>query len=140
MDHNAHPAVQVVISGRPPPQPAHGPNMSLQDQTRPLSVDEALQYSSMSNAPVFGLGMHLQQLSSYMRTTLTNALLLDCVLRPDVGRPPNATSINHVLQVGRSTLKELDEEIQSGPDESNRLETSREYLQQLLDGDQLTEL
>lgn len=31
-------------------------------------------------------------------------------------------------------------EIQSGLDESSRLETSREYLQQLLDGEQLTEL
>ena len=66
--------------------------------------------------------------------------LLDCVLRPDVGRPSTTTSINHVLQAGRNTLSELDSEIQAGVDESNRLETSREYLQQLLDGDQLTEL
>jgi cohesin loading factor subunit SCC2 len=62
------------------------------------------------------------------------------VIRPDVGRPFNITSINHVLQAGRNTLSELDAEIQSGGDESSRLETSREYLQQLLDGDQLTEL
>lgn len=62
------------------------------------------------------------------------------MIRPDVGRPFNITSINHVLQAGRNTLSELDAEIQSGGDESSRLEMSREYLQQLLDGDQLTEL
>lgn len=64
----------------------------------------------------------------------------DCILRPDVGRPSNTTSINHVLQEGRKTLGELDADMQPGRDESSRLETSREYIQQLLDGDQLTEL
>ncbi|CAI7650095.1 unnamed protein product [Penicillium pancosmium] len=113
MDQNGRPQVQVVIN--PHSQPS---NMAFIPQSRPLSVDEALQYSSMSSAPVFGL---------------------DCIIRPDVGRPSTTTSINHVLQAGRNTLKELDIEIQSGQDESSRLETSREYLQQLLDGDQLTE-
>ncbi|KAJ5699913.1 hypothetical protein N7536_002926 [Penicillium majusculum] len=116
MDHNGQPAVQVVINGHDQ-MPPYGPNMQFQNQ-RPLSVDEALQYSSMSSAPVFGL---------------------DCILRPDVGRPSNTTSINHVLQEGRKTLGELDTEMQSGQDDSSRLETSREYIQQLLDGDQLTE-
>ncbi|KAJ5987819.1 hypothetical protein N7481_003029 [Penicillium waksmanii] len=113
MDQNGRQQVQVIIN--PHPQPS---NMAFIPQSRPLSVDEALQYSSMSSAPVFGL---------------------DCIIRPDVGRPSTTTSINHVLQAGRNTLKELDIEIQSGQDESSRLETSREYLQQLLDGDQLTE-
>lgn len=71
---------------------------------------------------------------------LTVALIPDCVIRPDVGRPATTTSINHVLQAGRNTLSELDADIQSGQDESSRLEMSREYLQQLLDGEQLTEL
>ncbi|KAJ5174092.1 Armadillo-like helical [Penicillium coprophilum] len=115
MDKNGRPAVQVVINGHDQ-MPPYASNM--QSQQRPLSVDEALQYSSMSSAPVFGL---------------------DCILRPDVGRPSNTTSINHVLQEGRKTLGELDAEMQSGRDESSRLETSREYIQQLLDGDQLTE-
>ncbi|KAJ5809450.1 uncharacterized protein N7503_001668 [Penicillium pulvis] len=117
MEQNG-PAVQVIVNGYPQSQHAHAPNMSLSNRSRPLSVDEALQYSSMSSAPVFGL---------------------DCIIRPDVGRPSTTTSINHVLQAGRNTLSELDAEIQSGQDESSRLETSREYLQQLLDGDQLTE-
>ncbi|KAJ5375224.1 Armadillo-like helical [Penicillium concentricum] len=115
MDQNGRPAVQVVINGHDQ-MPPYASNM--QFQQRPLSVDEALQYSSMSSAPIFGL---------------------DCILRPDVGRPSNTTSINHVLQEGRKTLGELDMEMQSGRDESSRLETSREYIQQLLDGDQLTE-
>ncbi|KAJ5779225.1 hypothetical protein N7457_006945 [Penicillium paradoxum] len=118
MDQNGRPAFQVVINGHNQmPQP-YGSNMQFQNKPRPLSVDEALQYSSMSSAPVFGL---------------------DCILRPDVGRPSNTTSINHVLQEGRKTLGELDAEMQPGRDESSRLETSREYIQQLLDGDQLTE-
>ncbi|KAJ5102720.1 hypothetical protein N7532_003249 [Penicillium argentinense] len=122
MDQNGHPSVQVVINAHSQSHAGYGSNGAnmpfQQAQSRPLSVDEALQYSSMSSAPVFGL---------------------DCVIRPDVGRPSTTTSINHVLQAGRNTLSELDEEIQSGQDESNHLETSREYLQQLLDGDQLTE-
>ncbi|KAJ5653654.1 hypothetical protein N7490_000657 [Penicillium lividum] len=117
MEQNG-PAAQVILNGYPQSQQAHKPNMSLSNRSRPLSVDEALQYSSMSSAPIFGL---------------------DCIIRPDVGRQSNTTSINHVLQAGRNILSELDAEIQSGQDESSRLETSREYLQQLLDGDQLTE-
>ncbi|KAJ5929241.1 hypothetical protein N7454_007089 [Penicillium verhagenii] len=117
MEQNG-PAVQVIVNGHPQSQQNYAPNMSLSNRSRPLSVDEALQYSSMSSAPIFGL---------------------DCIIRPDVGRPSNTTSINHVLQAGRNILSELDAEIQSGQDESSRLETSREYLQQLLDGDQLTE-
>lgn len=56
MEQNGRPAVQVVINGHLSPQQAHGPNMSPQNFSRPLSVDEALQYSSMTSAPVFGLG------------------------------------------------------------------------------------
>lgn len=65
---------------------------------------------------------------------------LDCILRPDVGRPPTTTSINHILQSGRSALSDLNNDVRSGRHESSRLETSRECLQHLLDGDQLTEL
>ncbi|GCB20839.1 protein rad9 [Aspergillus awamori] len=117
MAQNWHPAVQVVINGHPQAQ-AHAPSGQARRWQRPLAVEEALQYSPMSSSPIFGL---------------------DCILRPDVGRPPNTTSINHILQSGRTALSQLNGEIQSGRDESNRLETSREYLQQLLDGDQLTE-
>ncbi|PYI01852.1 sister chromatid cohesion protein Mis4 [Aspergillus sclerotiicarbonarius CBS 121057] len=117
MAQNWHPAVQVVINGHPQAQ-GHAPTGQPPRWNRPLAVEEALQYSPMSSSPVFGL---------------------DCILRPDVGRPPNTTSINHILQSGRTALSTLNGEIQSGRDESNRLETSREYLQQLLDGDQLTE-
>ncbi|KAB8263810.1 sister chromatid cohesion C-terminus-domain-containing protein [Aspergillus pseudonomiae] len=117
MDRNWHPAVQVVINGHPQAQ-AHTSGGPPQRRDKPLSVEEALQYSPMSSSPIFGL---------------------DCILRPDVGRPPNTTSINHILQSGRTTLTELNGEVSSGRDESSLLETSREYLQQLLDGDQLTE-
>ncbi|KAJ5489488.1 hypothetical protein N7539_004378 [Penicillium diatomitis] len=122
MDNHGRPAVQVVINGHPQLQQAPESGVGLQYASllgyRPLSVDEALQYSSMSSAPIFGL---------------------DCVIRPDVGRPSNTTSIEHVLQAGRITLSELDAEIDNGLDESSQLETSREYLQQLLEGDRLTE-
>lgn len=81
-------------------------------------MDEALQYSPMSSSPIFGL---------------------DCILRPDIGRTSIATSINHIIQAGRTVKSELDTEIRSGHGESSRLEASREYLQQLLDGQKLTE-
>ncbi|KAL4927362.1 putative sister chromatid cohesion protein Mis4 [Aspergillus undulatus] len=117
MDQNWRPAVQVVINSQ-----AHAQNGSaraqFQRRERPLAVEEALQYSPMYSAPVFGL---------------------DCILRPDVGRPPTTTSINHILQSGRSALNDLNDDIRFGRHESSRLETSREYLQHLLDGDQLTE-
>jgi hypothetical protein len=55
MDQNGRPAFQVVINGNDQMAP-YGSHMQYQNQPRPLSVDEALQYSSMSSAPVFGLG------------------------------------------------------------------------------------
>lgn len=53
MDPNRLPTVQVVINGNGHGQ-SHGSN---ERRTRPLAVDEALQYSPMSSSPVFGLGM-----------------------------------------------------------------------------------
>lgn len=57
MDQNWRPAVQVVINGNSHGQ-AQGSNGPYQQRhTRPLVVDEALQYSPMSSSPAFGLGM-----------------------------------------------------------------------------------
>jgi cohesin loading factor subunit SCC2 len=59
MDQNWGPAVQVVINNGHHSQALahsqHPPGMS-QRRERPLFVEEALQYSPMSSAPVFGLG------------------------------------------------------------------------------------
>ncbi|KAL4901885.1 hypothetical protein BDW74DRAFT_181326 [Aspergillus multicolor] len=117
MDPNLRPAVQVVINSHAQAQAGLARGQT-QRRERPLAVEEALQYSPMYSAPVFGL---------------------DCIIRPDVGRPPTTTSINHILQSGRSALNDLNDDIRSGRHESSRLETSREYLQHLLDGEQLTE-
>lgn len=59
MDQARPPAVQVVINGHGQPQayPHGGPNGARQHHMRPLSVDEALQYSPMTSAPIFGLGV-----------------------------------------------------------------------------------
>jgi hypothetical protein len=65
--------------------------------------------------------------------------LIDCILRPDVGRSSTTAAVGHDRSA-RCILHDLDNETRSGSDESTRLETAREYLQQLLDGDQLTEL
>jgi len=138
MDPNWRPAVQVAINAY---GQVYGPNEQAQQrQTRPLAVDEALQYSPMSSAPVFGLGTNILFDQFDIATIADSFSLLDCVLRPDIGRPSSTTSINHILQAGRSALSDLDSDIRSGTDEPSRLDTSREYLQQLLDGDQLTEL
>lgn len=57
MDQSWRPAVQVVINGNGHGQ-AQGPNGPYEQRhTRPLAVDEALQYSPMSSSPVFGLGI-----------------------------------------------------------------------------------
>ncbi|KAL6233672.1 hypothetical protein BDW75DRAFT_214518 [Aspergillus navahoensis] len=117
MEPNWRPAVQVVINSHAQAQ-AGGARGPAQRREKPLAVEEALQYSPMYSTPVFGL---------------------DCILRPDVGRPPTTTSINHILQSGRTALNILNDDIRSGRHESSRLETSREYLQHLLDGDHLTE-
>ncbi|KAL2817377.1 sister chromatid cohesion C-terminus-domain-containing protein [Aspergillus granulosus] len=117
MDQNWRPAVQVVINSHVQAQPG-SMGTPLQRRERPLGVEEALQYSPMYSTPIFGL---------------------DCILRPDVSRPPTTTSIDHILQSGRAALNELNDDIQSEWQESSRLETSREYLQHLLDGEQLTE-
>ncbi|KAL4917508.1 sister chromatid cohesion C-terminus-domain-containing protein [Aspergillus aurantiobrunneus] len=117
MDQNWRAAVQVVINS-PAQTQSGGASAQYQRRERPLAVEEALQYSPMYSTPIFGL---------------------DCILRPDVGRPPTTTSINHILQSGRTALNDLNDDIRSGRHEWSRLETSREYLQQLLDGDQLTE-
>ncbi|GMF67317.1 unnamed protein product [Aspergillus oryzae] len=55
MDRNWHPAVQVVING-PPQAQAHTSSGLPQRRDKPLSVEEALQYSPMSSSPIFGLG------------------------------------------------------------------------------------
>lgn len=59
MDQSRHPAVQVSINGHPQAQAySHGgTNGTVQRAMRPLSVDEALQYSPMTSSPVFGLGL-----------------------------------------------------------------------------------
>ncbi|GAD99939.1 sister chromatid cohesion protein Mis4 [Paecilomyces variotii No. 5] len=119
MDQIRQPAVQVVINGHPQTA-AHGHgtvNGMGQHFVRPLSVDEALRYSPMSSAPIFGL---------------------DCILHPDIGRSATTATVGHD-RAAHSILHDLDSEIRSGSGESTRLETTREYLQQLLDGDQLTE-
>ena len=52
MNANGH-RVQMLVNGHDQAQTHE------QHQTRPLNVDEALQYSSMSSAPIFGLGWSL---------------------------------------------------------------------------------
>lgn len=66
MDQNGHQAVRVVINGSGHGQ-AYGPNgPPYQRRLRPLAVDEALQYSPMSSSPVFGLGMTVAVLASFI--------------------------------------------------------------------------
>ncbi|EEP75881.1 conserved hypothetical protein [Uncinocarpus reesii 1704] len=116
MQQHRQPGLEVVIQSN-----GTGSHAS-QRLPRPLSVDEALQYSPMTSAPVFGL---------------------DSVMRPDVGRTSLAGwSRPYDSQVAGRIIDSLDNETQasSGSSESTRLETAREYLQQLLRQDDLTEL
>ncbi|KAL1962910.1 hypothetical protein VTN77DRAFT_9088 [Rasamsonia byssochlamydoides] len=120
MDQAPPPAVHVVINGHGQPQAYHHgcPNGAQQRLMKPLLVDEALQYSPMSSAPIFGL---------------------DSILRPDIGGPSSTSSIGYSRRAGRNLINDLDSETRLGLENSTQLSTAREYLQQLLDGDQLTE-
>lgn len=64
MNVNGH-RVQVFVNGHDQAQ-TYDRNGSSQHQTRPLNVDEALQYSSMSSAPIFGLGWSLSFIELYL--------------------------------------------------------------------------
>ncbi|PGH26857.1 hypothetical protein AJ80_01438 [Polytolypa hystricis UAMH7299] len=112
MQQNRHPGIQVVI-------PDHGTTNGVQRSLRPLAVDEALQFSPMTSAPVFGL---------------------DSILRPDIGQP-SLTNISstHDRQTAGNIIDALDNETQANGAESERLETTRQYLQHLLNEEHLTE-
>lgn len=58
MESHRYPGVQVVINGHVQGQATHQSSVSrLQQRSmRALSVEEALQFSPMTTAPVFGLG------------------------------------------------------------------------------------
>ncbi|TPX26338.1 Sister chromatid cohesion protein 2 [Coccidioides immitis] len=115
MQQQRQPGLAVVIQGNGTSSRAS------QRLPRPLSVDEALQYSPMTSAPVFGL---------------------DSIMRPDVGQPSlSGWPRPYDSQVAGRITDSLDNETQasSGLGESTRLETAREYLQQLLRQDNLTD-
>jgi cohesin loading factor subunit SCC2 len=66
---------------------------------------------------------------------------LDSILRPDVGRSSlsNLPS-THDRQAAGRIIDALDDETQASANESIHLETSRQYLQSLLNSESLTEL
>ncbi|EQL31479.1 cohesin loading factor subunit SCC2 [Blastomyces dermatitidis ATCC 26199] len=114
MQQARHPGIQVVISDHG----ASNSNSTGERLAKALSVDEALQFSPMTSVPVFGL---------------------DSILRPDVGQPSLSNlSSTHDRKAAGEIIDDLDDETQASAGESTRLETTRQYLQALLNG-QLTE-
>ncbi|KAL1955286.1 hypothetical protein VTO42DRAFT_8818 [Malbranchea cinnamomea] len=113
MEPSRPPGNQVII-------PHHGPqsNGDAQRLPRPLSVDEALRFSPMTSAPVFGL-------DSIMRPDIGHASLLDWPL------PYDTASAGRMIDI-------LDNETQSNPDKSAELSCLQADLQRLLKGDNLT--
>ncbi|EDN03105.1 conserved hypothetical protein [Histoplasma mississippiense (nom. inval.)] len=111
MQQARNPSIQVVISG-------HGvsnSNGAGERLAKALSVDEALQFSPMTSAPIFGL---------------------DSILRPDVGQPSLANlSSTHDRKAAGEIIDTLDDETQANAGESTRLETTRRHLQEILSGD-----
>ncbi|KAK2806187.1 hypothetical protein FQN50_005910 [Emmonsiellopsis sp. PD_5] len=110
MQSARHPGIQVVIPDH------HGSSNGTGERlARALSVDEALQFSPMTSAPIFGL---------------------DSILRPDVGQPSLASlSSTHDRKTAGEIIDALDDETQSSTGESTRLETTRQYLQHILNED-----
>lgn len=70
MDQNWRPAVQVVINSHAQ-APTGAVRGQAQPRERPLTVEEALQFSPMYSAPIFGLGELLRVKSeSYLKIRL----------------------------------------------------------------------
>ncbi|PGH35668.1 cohesin loading factor subunit SCC2 [[Emmonsia] crescens] len=108
MQQARHPGIQVVISDHG----ASNSNGAGERLAKALSVDEALQFSPMTSAPIFGL---------------------DSILRPDVGQPSLANlSSTHDRKAAGEIIDALDDETQASAGESTRLETTRQYLQEIL--------
>ncbi|OAX83909.1 hypothetical protein ACJ72_01722 [Emergomyces africanus] len=110
MQQARHPEIQVVISD-------HGTSNSNgagERLAKALSVDEALQFSPMTSAPIFGLSS---------------------ILLPDVGQPSLANlSSTHDRKAAGEIIDALDDETQASAGESTRLETARQYIQEKLNG------
>jgi cohesin loading factor subunit SCC2 len=144
MDYHSLPGVHVVINVHPDsPAYRNGPGAVSQPRSmRPLSVDEALQFSPMTTAPIFGLGSSLAHLPlTYRKRASTHtSLSIDSIIRPDVGGSSSAGSFAFNRSAGKRAIEDLNKEAELGPDKSARLKETRGYLQELLDGDQLTEL
>ncbi|OJD19385.1 hypothetical protein AJ78_00655 [Emergomyces pasteurianus Ep9510] len=110
MQQARQPGIQVVISD-------HGTSNSNgagERLAKALSVDEALQFSPMTSAPIFGL---------------------DSILLPDVGHPSLANlSSTHDRKAAGEIIDALDDETQASAGKSTRLETTRLFLQEKLNG------
>lgn len=136
MQQPRHPGIQVVI---PDNNGANGGQQSM----RPLSVDEALQYTPMTSAPVFGLGMtSLPDIPSHFISYPSLTYILpDSILRPDIGEPSLANlGSTHDRQVAGKIIDALDNETQDHGQVSDKLDTTRQHMQHLLDGNSLTQL
>ncbi|KAH8696105.1 putative sister chromatid cohesion protein Mis4 [Talaromyces proteolyticus] len=125
MDHR-RPTIQVVINNGVGQPQGHDPgaqngfsNGIGQRHRRPLQVDEALQYSPMTSAPVFGL---------------------DSITQPDVGGQASANFPAYSRSTARKIIKDLDNETRSGSNSSARLAAVRkELLNEHLNADKLSE-
>ncbi|KAK2746050.1 Sister chromatid cohesion protein 2 [Myotisia sp. PD_48] len=101
-----HPGFEVVI----PPQ---GASSNASKRTpRPLSVEEALQFSPMTSAPVFGL---------------------DSILRPQIDQPSLTNwKCTHDSQAAGRIVDELDNDTQADPTGSKRVQITQKTIQKLL--------
>jgi cohesin loading factor subunit SCC2 len=147
MDQVRQPAVQVVVNGLGQPQvhhhgPPHGNHRRF---TRPLLVEEALQYSPMTSAPIFGLGSSLP--SAPLPSLSLHCMLtgrprgIDSISRPDVGRPGSTDFPAYPRSAARKLMQSLDSETRLGLDKSARLRAiHQELLTEHLDGERLPEL
>ncbi|OKL60923.1 hypothetical protein UA08_03570 [Talaromyces atroroseus] len=108
MDQGRFPAVQVVIGSQnhfhgPPNGASNGVSSGMRQlPTRPLLVDEALQFSPMTTAPVFGLDE-------------------DAITRPDVAGQSSTNFPAYPRPAARKMIQDLDTEARLGSGKSPRL-------------------
>lgn len=136
MQQHRQPGVEVVVQDR------SAPSGAAHRLPRPLPVEEALQYSPMTSAPLFGLGK-LTLHGTHFTLLEAHYTPIDSILRPDIARPSlSSWSGIYDYQAAGRIIDTLDNETQASTSngESRRLETARGDLQKLLIDDHLTEL
>lgn len=124
--------VEVVINGN-----QNATNGSTAGRLRPLTVDEALQYSPLTTSVTSGYGIGCRSRSGSLADHFSERIPL-----PDLGQPQS--SLGLIAETERTSLRKLLDRIPKVPPNGDAVDTQvdvlRTGLNSLLDPDHLSEL